>query len=682
MSHDQPVSPLVACDFETFYDSRNGYSLSVMTPHTYVHDPRFDPYLVAIVHEDGTEYIGSPLAYDWAKLAGSTLVMHNAAFDGLVLTRLIETGRIPDFPRQLLDTADLVAYMGVPRSLKASCKYLLGVELSKAVRTKMDGRTYASLTTKEKQDLIAYAADDSRFALRLCQAFSGEWPAWERAISHVNREAGWRGVRVDLDAVKAGLVTLRSRRDLVAKQLPWGPTKEDLDGKTGSRAKFILHAQSLGLPVPRSLQKTDPEMQAWVAKYGEKYPFIKARMDYVSILPHIARLEAIVQRADAEEIMRFESKYYGAHTGRCSGKDDEGGRGARFNIYNIPKGDKDGLTHGVNLRGLLIPRPGYRFMIYDFSQIEARIVQWIAGNRPFLKLVETENIYQAAAKRLGWCPESETALKDNSRKTYELSKACTLGLGFMMGAAKFALTCERMRLTLPSVPRDQWGLDRRLKFTLRNVARLSPDDPAHEARIGTFLGADKIVRQWREANPQVVELWARLNIALREAADKQAACHYFLLPSGRRKPYWTPRFTVKAQLVYDADTGTAETRLEKRLTASLIQGEPPTFLHGGVITENLVQSIARDIMFQGALDILHEAPSWHYVFNCYDELVFEVPLSDVARAEEVIPALLCRGSVTQWTEGLPIGVEGGPADRYTKSADGWRAWPPPGGWPK
>lgn len=672
------VPRFVAVDFETYYDSKIGYSLRNMSPHAYVNDPRFDAYMVAIVDENGDEYVGPPEGYDWNSLAGATLVMHNAAFDGMVINRLIELGKIPEFQRELFDTADMVAFMCLPRSLKSACKYLLGMDISKAQRTAMDGKKYQDIPEEQRKALLEYAADDSRLALQLCKTYKDRWPEWEQIVSKVNREGCWRGIHVNRKAVEDGLVILRTKSEEAAKALPWSETC-----KTGSRAAFLLHVKSIGLPVPKTVNKTDPEMIAWIEKYKDAHPFIKARMDYASLQPHIARLEAMLTRADQEDVLRFESLYYAAHTGRCSGKGREDAEGGgRVNVYNIPKGDKHGLTHGVDMRGLMVPRPGRVFMIYDFAQIEARVVQWISGNTPFLRLVEKENIYQATAKMLGWYPTSGTNLKGEDSKGYALAKESCLGSGFGMGAAKFLLTCRRKGVVLPVVPKDQWVLDRRAKFILRNLARLDWNKPEDEAAISAFFGADAIVRQWRTANKPVPELWGKLEQALKDAAEKHVPCHEFVLPSGRVKPYWNPHLSVRTKLVYDPDTGEPETKVENRLCASLIRGDLPDILHGGVITENIVQATARDIMFFGMLAVRREAPMWSYVMNCYDELIWEIDKCDVEAASRVIPQCLCLDSSLSWTKGLPLGVEGGMSLKYEKGNKGWREWPGEGGWEK
>ena len=79
-----------AIDFETYYDK--DYSLTNMSPWDYVHDRRFDAYLVS-VHGENLDYVGPPGEFDWKKLAGADIVAHNIAFDGLVLRRLIELGK-------------------------------------------------------------------------------------------------------------------------------------------------------------------------------------------------------------------------------------------------------------------------------------------------------------------------------------------------------------------------------------------------------------------------------------------------------------------------------------------------------------------------------------------------------------------------------------------------------------
>lgn len=662
---------VVAVDFETFYDSRSEYSLRVMTPYNYVRDARFDPYMVSIVGETGEEFVGDPLGFDWRELNGATLLMHNAGFDGMVLNRLIELGKVPEFERDLVDTADMCSFMCTPRSLAKACKVLLGLDVSKVVRTGMDGRHFSQLDPADKEALYEYALDDSRLCLSLYQRFSDQWPQWERDVSKLNREATWRGIALDIEAAKAGLLHLTAKQEAAAQKLPW--TEAGIGA--GSRPQFLTYIKDLGLPVPKSLAKNDPAFRAWVEKYKDQCPLLQARIDVASLGTHVSRLKAMISRADSDGILRYASLYFGSHTGRCSGsarRSDEAGKG-RANLYNMPKGDEDGKIHGVDIRGLHIPRPGHTYLIYDYGQIEPRVLQWFAGNSEFLARISKENVYQAAAKTLGWYPASGTDLKGDDVKMYALSKACTLGLGFGMGATKFVQSCETQDLHLVPCPKAEWVVDRRTMFTMRNVARLDWKDPEQEAAVSAFMASDKIVTQWRAANPLVVAFWRKLEDALRDAAERRTPVHYFTLPSGRRKPYWQPQIRQSPKIVLDPETGQPEQKIESRLSAFLVLGDIiPKTLHGGPLTENLVQATARDIMFHGALGVVEEAPQWHYMFNIYDELVFEVPTCDAESAQQVIPELLTSGPMLSWARGLPLEVEGGPADRYTKHDDRWR----------
>lgn len=659
---------VVAIDFETLYDSKTKYSLKVMTPHDYVRHPRFDPYLVAFASDGGEHFVGSPLDFDWASLDGAHFVAHNATFDGMVLKRMHELRMIPYFKYSLDCTADLCACLGLGRSLYDAVQNILGMTISKKVRADMDGKTLKDLTADEATALYEYGGSDADLCLELWRAKSAEWPQLEIEISRENREANWRGVRINKGATVEALRILQNKAETALSMMPWVKEGE----KPTSTTALKEYADRFGLPRLKSYNKTDPLMQAWVKKYAPLYPFIQARLDYSSTAPHISRVEAMIELADHDDVVRFDSLYFGAHTGRSSGsaseKDKSGG--ARMNFFNIPKGDDDGLTHGVDLRGLIIPRPGRKFIIYDFSNIEPRVTHWVAGSTEFLKLVAKENIYQANAKAMGWFPYDETGLKTRNKKLYQLSKACVIGMSYRMGSGKFLAQCKKMGIQLDPVPKDQWNLDRRLKFVLANVEGIDWRGPENEEYICAFIASDRVVREWREKNPFVTALWKNLEIMLQTAAKNGQKEYTFSLPSGRKKTYYRLGMHVKPKKVHDPDDPTKfETRIETQLCAATSKSGDPMSLHGGVITEHLVQAISRDIMFQGARDVWESEQDWTYIGNVYDEVVFEVPEYEAMRATEVIPRLLCNGTSRAWTKDLPLELDlegGGIKDKYEK----------------
>lgn len=241
---------------------------------------------------------------------------------------------------------------------------------------------------------------------------------------------------------------------------------------------------------------------------------------------------------------------------------------------------------------------------------------------------------------------------------------CTIGLGYGMGASKFLLTCRTDRVTLDPVPKDQWDLNRSTKFQLLNIAHIDYRDPNREAEVSEFLAANAIVQQWRQANQPVVKLWANLQGILENAAANQLPSYSFVLPSGRKKTYYKPHFKTGNKIIIDPETMQKTNKPEKRLCASLIDGHPAEDLHGGPITENLVQATARDVMFSGAVDCADAGMD--FLFNVYDEVAGEVPEAEAAKWETLMPQLLCQGSAKSWTAGLPLEVEGGVRDKYEK----------------
>jgi DNA polymerase len=235
-----------------------------------------------------------------------------------------------------------------------------------------------------------------------------------------------------------------------------------------------------------------------------------------------------------------------------------------------------------------------------------------------------------------------------------------------MGAAKFMGECDKMGAALDPVPPDRWLLDRSKKFVLLNVAGIDYRDPQNADLVSKFLAANAVVKQWRAANPKITALWAALQAELETAATNREKVHYFRLPSGRRKGFFNPHFRIEPKVNIDPDTGKKEQILRKQLFAQTIMGGDFESLHGGVITENLVQAIARDVMFWGALDCVKHDPEFHYIGNIYDEVISEVPDAKAELADRLIPEFLCRGSALSWAKGLPLEVEGGIKEKYEK----------------
>ena len=168
---------------------------------------------------------------------------HNAAFDGCYFL----TRGLP-FPGTSLDcSADLVAFLGSPRSLAGAAKHLLGKEVSKDLRDKMKGRPWHSLSADEQEAIRQYALRDSEIALELVTRYAGRWPADEMELSRHTREMGWHGVCIDCD--KLDDFTERCQRicEEALPEIPWQGGDPDGDCYPLSLPRAREHCRALGI---------------------------------------------------------------------------------------------------------------------------------------------------------------------------------------------------------------------------------------------------------------------------------------------------------------------------------------------------------------------------------------------------------------------------------------------------
>lgn len=455
----------VALDYETWYSTKTGYSLTKMPTWQYCADPRFDAYLVAIcgweITDDGLFeadgvvegwepgktvtrwtlgghafvrklpdgrqlYAGRPEDFkDWGNLKGRLCLAHNASFDQVVTVELAKRGKIPAFmgEQRWACTADMSVYMAAPRNLKGACKELLGLEVSKEVRASLDGRHDWELNPDEYRALVEYGGSDAIECHDLWLKYSKDWPYMERRISELNRLATIKGIRLDVDYCRRALKELESYLARVLCDVPWYPEKA-----AGSLPALKQAVLSMGLTLPKSFKKDDPGFLRWVDKNGD-IPFIKARQKAISIQMCIARLKTMVDYVDGDR-SHVTFLYGGAHTLRFTGKGESAGG---VNLLNLPRkpvmtGDEHVFGgEGVKIRECYMADPGYKFAVYDYSQIERRFVLWAVDDQKMLEGVKREgNLYEASAVAMGWC-EPHSHIKKTNPGLYLKAKQCVTG---------------------------------------------------------------------------------------------------------------------------------------------------------------------------------------------------------------------------------------------------------------
>ncbi|MBN8193811.1 DNA polymerase [Bacillus sp. NTK074B] len=349
----------------------------------------------------------------------------------------------------------------------------------------------------------------------------------------------------------------------------------------------------------------------------------------------VKKYEAMKRSICSDQRIRGLLQFYGANrTGRWAGR--------LVQIHNLPRNSLKDLKIARDLlitgnydtlellfesvsdvlsqliRTAFIPSKGHRFVVADFSAIEARVIAWLAGERWRMDVFQSHGkIYEASAAQMFKVP-IETI--DKGSPLRQKGKIAELALGY--GGSKGALMqmgALEMGLTEDELP--------------------------------------DLVSAWREANPNIVKLWWGIEASAVKAVKERAVVkmqygltfHYtkgilfITLPSGRSLAYVRPRIGVderfgKEQLTYE---GTEQ--------GSKQWGRIPTY--GGKLSENIIQAIARDCLAVSMLRL--DEAGYRINFHVHDEVILDVPIA-TGSMEEVENTM---GQSIDWAPGLPLGAD-------------------------
>lgn len=307
---------------------------------------------------------------------------------------------------------------------------------------------------------------------------------------------------------------------------------------------------------------------------------------------------------------------------------------------------------------MILPNPGKELYVADFAKIEVAVLWWLANNVPGLVVLKSGKdpyIYQACANTGKLYRDIEAAVNAEERwamDARQLGKAQVLGAGFRMGWKKFRTTAF-----------DQY----RLKLTNKESL--------------------KAVKSYRESNAAVPELWDAYEEAIISATENPGVsfeagkCWFrhargFLwirLPSGRKLAYRKPEIhwrTMTFETLEYGDDGkefivewTSQPKktfaywgLDKSKKKLALE-----FTHSGLITENIVQAVARDLMMYGAVRL--EKAGYRPILMVHDEILTEKK-KGTGSVEEFVK-IMCK--CPDWAdEDLPLDAKGWTGERYRK----------------
>ena len=458
-------------------------------------------------------------------------------------------------------------------------------------------------------------------------------PEGEMELYRLDQRINDRGVLVDMGLVRQAVVCERLHKEVVTRRayeltgLENPNSVAQLKGWLGENG---VEAESLSKKaVSEMIGESDGEVEELLR--------LRLLMAKTSVKKYEAMKRSVCSDGRVHGLLQF----YGANrTGRWAGR--------LVQVQNLPQNHiedlelarrlvREGRFEDVEMlydstpnvlseliRTAFVPEPGCRFVVADFSAIEARVLAWLAGERWRLEVFSSHGkIYEASASAMFHVPIEEVTKGSTLRQK---GKIAELGLGY--GGAAGALV-------------SMGALD----------MGLSEDD------------LPPLVAAWRRANPHITQFWWDVDKAAVEAVTKRTGTRagrigfeyrsgilFVMLPSGRKLAYVKPRMAVnkfgREGLTYE---GILENKKWDRIET-----------YGPKLVENIVQGTARDLLAEAMLRV--EKRGYPIVMHCHDEIIAEVP-EGMGSVEEMCGVMAVRPS---WAEGLPLRADGYECPFYQK----------------
>jgi DNA polymerase len=495
-------------------------------------------------------------------------------------------------------------------------RYEIGEKGTEVINAK--GKTRCQFSAEDLARYGEYCCNDVSLTYELFKIMSKDFPMDElRLIDMTLRMFTHPMLCVDEEALQARLdamITERSELLGSLKEQMKCETEEDVRANLSSNKKFAKVLESFGITPPVKISPTTGKETYALAKKDEGFialtehddPFIQqlcaVRLGTKSTLEEgrIKRFMEIGRRNGGN--IPIPLKYYGAHTGRWSGTD-------KVNFQNLPSRDPKKKA----LKKAILPPEGYTVINSDSSQIEARVLAWLAGQEDVVKqFASGDDVYSIFASSV----YGRRITKADATERF-VGKTCILGLGYGTGALK-------------------------LQHTLATSQPVSVKLEEDECK--------RIVGVYREKNDRIIDLWREADSMLETMMDGGIksplplglhGCLFYdndgvILPNGLRIRYQNLRRSEKdgkSQIVYDSRKGEVG-------------------IWGGSVVENVVQALARLIVADQMIKISTLYP---VVLTVHDAAVVVVPNDQIDKALADITEFMT--IAPDWAKGLPVACE-------------------------
>ena len=458
-------------------------------------------------------------------------------------------------------------------------------------------------------------------------------PESEMELYRLDQRINDRGVLVDMGLVEQAIACERLHKEVVTKRA------YELTGleNPNSVAQLKGWLGDMGMEAESLSKKAVAEMIAETDGEVEELLRLRLLMAKTSVKKYEAMERSVCSDGRVHGLLQF----YGANrTGRFAGR--------LVQIQNLPQNHipdlelardlvKQGRFEDIELlydstpnvlseliRTAFIPKPGCRFVVADFSAIEARVMGWLSGEEWVLDVFRGDGkLYEMTASRMFGIPMAEIGKGSSERaKGKVASLACqyggSTGALVSMGALDMGLTEDEL---------------------------------------------PPLVAAWRKANPHMVQFWWDVDAAaIKAVTEKQrtkvgriifeykSGILFITLPSGRKLSYVKPRMAVnrfgRDGLTYE---GISENKKWSRIET-----------YGPKLVENIVQGTARDLLAEAMLRV--EKKGYPIVMHCHDEIIAEVP-EGIGSVDEMCEVMAVQ---PEGAEGLPLRADGYQCNFYQK----------------
>jgi DNA polymerase len=668
----------------TDFETRSFLDVTEVGSWRYAEDPTTEILCLSYKLGDGVTKLWTPnLPFPKEIIdhveAGGTFEAHNVQFERAIWYYLLHLKFGIPMPKRWRDTLAACAYRGLPLGLDKAGE-ALGLPIQKDKRGKYliqtlcvpKGATKSEPDRVYREDfdlveeLFGYCVNDSDTEHGL-SVILGPLPTPEQKIWVLDQVINQRGVQLDVEAVECALMITEALDKRLTAELRI-LTNDEVE-TASQRDRIIRWLQRNGVRIPDLKKET---VEDYLKHPEDLPPSARRVLEIRQLLARAStkKLVKMLETVNADGRIRGMLQYHGASTGRWAGR--------LVQPHNFPRGNSklwkmttvddvienikfartdleeaiarlEFLYEGVGpigaissaLRGMFIAGKGKTLMVADFSAIEARVVMWVAGCKKALTAFaaydrkEGPDIYCVMAQELYQKPIN----KRDHPEERQLGKITVLGCGYQMGGEKLQYQAEKDYGVVLDIETATW-----------------------------------LVQTYRESYPEVKYLWYGLQDAaiktvqkgvphtysciryeiVNDNAGKWLTCR---LPNGRLLWYYDPiietvetAYGIKPQLTYmgrDNKKGGSWGRIRT---------------YGGMLTENVVQAIARDLMVEGMIRV--ERADYPIILTVHDEIVAEPDEGHGSLSE--FNALMA-GPNSAWATGCPVSVEGWEGPRYKKA---------------